>query len=79
MPAPLAFEPLINANEASALLHQNPATLLRWARNGQIPCLRFGRTVAFRASALNAWLEQHEYGYSQITNHAALTLERQAA
>ena len=51
-----AFEALLTASQASELLNLHPTTLLLWARNGRIPCLRLGRRVAFRASALNQWL-----------------------
>jgi excisionase family DNA binding protein len=53
---PNAFEALLTAVQAAQLLNLHPNTLLLWARNGRIPCLRLGRRVAFRASALNHWL-----------------------
>lgn len=53
---PAAFEALLSAVQAAQLLHLHPNTLLLWARSGKVPCLRLGRRVAFRASALNQWL-----------------------
>jgi len=37
-------------------IHVN--TLLKWAREGRVPCLRLGRRVEFRASSLNRWLDE---------------------
>lgn len=51
------FEPLLSAVQAAPLLGLHPNTLLSWAREGRIPSLRLGRRVAFRASALNLWLD----------------------
>ena len=53
--AVLAFEPLITAEDAAELLNLHPVTVLRWAREGQLPHLRLGRKVMFRASELDAW------------------------
>ena len=55
---PVAFEALLPAAQAARLLNLHPNTLLLWARNGRIPCLRLGRRVAFRASSLNQWLSE---------------------
>lgn len=53
----LDFEPLINDEEASALLGGiHPKTLQRLARNGQIPAYRLGRFWRYRASELDSWL-----------------------
>jgi len=54
------FEPLLTASQAADLLGLHPVTVLAWARAGRVPCLRLGRKVSFRASALNRWLEQVE-------------------
>jgi excisionase family DNA binding protein len=53
-PTPI-FEPLISAVEAGQLLGIHPVTILRWARERQIPHCRLGRKVKFRVSELNAW------------------------
>src|SRR5579863_9472052 len=53
----LTFEPVLDSEEAAALLHIHPKTLQRLARNGEIPGFRIGKLWGFRASALNQWLE----------------------
>ena len=57
-----AFEALLSAAQAAQLLNLHPNTLLLWAREGRVPCLRLGRRVAFRASSLNEWLSEHYTG-----------------
>jgi len=52
------FEPLLSADSAAALLGIHVNTLLKWAREGRVPCLRLGRRVEFRASSLNRWLDE---------------------
>ena len=52
----VSFEPFITAGEVALMLHAHPVTILRWAREGLIPCHRIGRKVLFRASTLNAGL-----------------------
>jgi excisionase family DNA binding protein len=34
--------------------------IYRLARRGEIPHLRFGRTLRFRSEAINRWLEERE-------------------
>jgi len=53
-----AFEPLLDSEEAAALLKIHPKTLQRMARNGEITGIQIGRVWRFRASALNRWLEE---------------------
>lgn len=54
---PAGFEPLINTQEAAQLLGGlHPKTLMRWARQEEIPAYQIGRLWFFRASELNAWL-----------------------
>jgi excisionase family DNA binding protein len=52
---PAGFEPLLNTEEAAALLQIHPKTLERWARAGKVPAFNLGRW-RFRASQLDAWL-----------------------
>jgi excisionase family DNA binding protein len=47
------FEPLLNSEEAAALIKIHPKTLQRMARNGEITGLRIGKLWHFRASSLN--------------------------
>ena len=56
-------EPVITAAEACRLLGvKRPGTVLKWAREGKIPCIRLGQGkgayVRFRASALDAWMRE---------------------
>ena len=51
------FEPILDSEEAAALLKIHPKTLQKLARNGTIPGFRIGKLWGFRASALNRWLE----------------------
>lgn len=66
---PGGFEPLLSAAQAAPLLGIHPNTLLLWARDGKVPSLHLGRRVAFRASALNLWLEEQVQSVS--ANRAA--------
>ena len=51
------FEPLLNVIEAAKLLGGiHPKTLMRKARNGEIPGYQFARAWFFRASELDEWL-----------------------
>jgi excisionase family DNA binding protein len=56
-------EPVITAAEACKLLGvKRSGTVLKWAREGKIPCIRLGQGkgayVRFRASALDAWMRE---------------------
>jgi len=57
-PSPIdEFEPLLDSDEAAALLKIHPKTLQRLARQGGIAGIQIGRLWRFRASALNRWLQ----------------------
>ena len=51
--SPYSFEPLLNSEQAAALLKVHPKTLQRYARNGLVAGLRLGKLWRFRASDLN--------------------------
>jgi len=51
-----AFEPVLNTDEAAALLQIHPKTLQRMARQGIVPAFRIGDLWRFRASSLDQWL-----------------------
>jgi hypothetical protein len=57
-------EPLLNSEQAAALVKVHPKTLLQYARNGLAAGLRVGSFWRFRASDLN--------GGSQDAAHAAI-------
>jgi excisionase family DNA binding protein len=52
------FEPLLDSEEAAALLKIHPKTLQKMARRGEVVAMQIGRLWRFRASALNRWLEK---------------------
>jgi excisionase family DNA binding protein len=54
-PSP-TFEPVLNTEEAAALLQIHPKTLQKMARDGAVPAFRIGDLWRFRASALDEWL-----------------------
>jgi excisionase family DNA binding protein len=52
------FEPLLDSEEAAALLKIHPKTLQKLARDGEIAAIHIGKLWRFRASALNDWIEK---------------------
>ena len=52
----VAFERVLNTDEAAALLQIHPKTLQKLAREGTVPAFRIGDLWRFRASALDEWL-----------------------
>jgi excisionase family DNA binding protein len=50
------FEPLLDSEEAAALLKIHPKTLQRLARQGEISAVQIGKLWRFRASVLNGWI-----------------------
>lgn len=52
------FEPLLDSEEAAALLKIHPKTLQKMARRGEVVAIQIGRLWRFRASALNRWLDK---------------------
>jgi excisionase family DNA binding protein len=52
------FEPLLDSEQAAALLRIHPKTLQKLARKGEIAGIQIGRLWRFRASALHRWLER---------------------
>ncbi len=48
---------LLDAESAGALLHLKPETIRAWARAGRIPFVKFGRTVRFRVSDIEAMMQ----------------------
>ena len=56
------FEPLLDSDEAAALLRIHPKTLQKKARTGEIPGRHVGNRWRFRVSDLNDWLWRLEHG-----------------
>ena len=52
------FEPLLDSEEAAALLKIHPKTLQKLARQGEVTAIQIGKLWRFRASALDEWLKQ---------------------
>jgi excisionase family DNA binding protein len=52
------FEPLLDSEEAAALLKIHPKTLQKLARSGEVEAIQIGKLWRFRASALNRWLDE---------------------
>ncbi len=50
------FQPLLDAEQAAALLGLHPKTLLRKSREGVIPSFRIFGKVRFTESALAEWV-----------------------
>ena len=51
-------EPLLDSEEAAAIVRIHPKTLQRFAREGQIQAIHIGKLWRFRQSALEAWIER---------------------
>jgi len=56
-------EPLLTARQVSALLGDiPPKTILQYAREGRLPCLRIGRHVRFMRSEIDRTLIAQRVG-----------------
>jgi excisionase family DNA binding protein len=51
-------EPLLDSDQAAAILLLHPKTLQRMARRGDIRALQIGKVWRFRASVLDEWIQQ---------------------
>lgn len=58
--SPGAFfpEPLLDTDQAAAIMRIHPKTLQKLARSGVIRALQIGRVWRFRASVLDEWIQQ---------------------
>ncbi len=56
----MSFEPLLSPIEAASLLRIHPKTLVKLARQGEVPAARTGKHWRFRASTLDAWFRSKE-------------------
>ena len=55
-------EPLLNADEAAERLQLKKAYVYKLVRDGEIPHIRFGRSVRFRPESLDRWELEIEQG-----------------
>ena len=51
-------EPLLDTEQAAAIIQIHPKTLQKFARAGQIQGIHIGKLWRFRMSALEAWLDR---------------------
>jgi excisionase family DNA binding protein len=52
------LERLFDANEVADRCKVSPKSLHRWAREGRIPAVKFGRLWRFRKSAIDEWINR---------------------
>jgi excisionase family DNA binding protein len=55
-------EPLLDSWEAAAMMKVHPKTLQKLARRGQVPGIHVGKLWRFRASVIEAWIDQQMVG-----------------
>jgi excisionase family DNA binding protein len=53
-----AKEPLLDSQQAAAMLKVHPRTLQRLVHRGKIHAVQVGKLWRFRASAIEAWIDQ---------------------
>lgn len=53
------IEGLLTVREAAQVLHINRYLIYRLARDGDLPVIRVGRMVRFRAEDIRDWIEKH--------------------
>ena len=51
-------ERLLDSHEAAALLKVHPRTLQRLAQRGEIAGIQVGKLWRFRASSIDAWIQE---------------------
>ena len=51
-------EPLLDSDQAAAIMRIHPKTLQKFARRGEIRALQIGKVWRFRASVLEDWIQQ---------------------
>ena len=57
-----AAEPLLDSDQAAAIMRIHPKTLQKLARSGEIRGLQIGKVWRFRASVLDEWIQQQLAG-----------------
>jgi excisionase family DNA binding protein len=58
LPGAFFPEPLLDSDQAAAILQLHPKTLQKLARRGEIRALQIGKVWRFRASVLDEWIQQ---------------------
>jgi excisionase family DNA binding protein len=57
VPREVALEPLYDAHEVAEKCNVSAKSLHKWAREGKIPAVKFGKLWRFRKSTIDAWLD----------------------
>jgi len=52
-------EPLLDAEQAAALLNVKPSWVREATRSKRLPCVRFGKHVRYTREALAAYVAEH--------------------
>jgi hypothetical protein len=74
-----AIEIPLTAKELSLILPLHPVTLLRWGREGRIPCRRLSaRKVLFLPSEVSKWLSSGSNLYTEHAGRAAKPYKEKA-
>ena len=55
---PFVPEPLLDSDQAAAIMHIHPKTLQKLARRGEIPGVQIGKVWRFRASVIETWIQR---------------------
>ena len=55
-------ERLLNARQLSEVLSFSASTIVDWSERDEIPSFKLGGRLRFRASEVEAWLEQKRNG-----------------
>jgi excisionase family DNA binding protein len=53
----VTLEPLYDSHEVAEKCRVSEKSLHRWAREGKIPAVKFGKLWRFRKSTIDAWLD----------------------
>jgi len=65
--------PLLTENEAAAFLKVRPQTLAKWRMAGSgasLPFVKVGRSIRYRLSDLNAYLDRHTFNNTVEAYHS---------
>jgi excisionase family DNA binding protein len=54
-------ECLLTARELGELLGFSAATIVDWSEAGKLPAFKIGGRLRFRASEVEAWLQEHRH------------------
>ena len=63
------MERLMTVEEVCQLLRIKKSTLYQWVHQKQIPCLKVGRLVRFRAEDIEKWLEKKRQDMIEVQKY----------